>query len=59
MKEEGCSRGTSCAPPFGYHTTETMSSGISCWQKGKTEEAWCQPEEELVSWKKISYRSDK
>lgn len=34
-----------------------MFSGVSCWGKGKAE-AWCQPEEVLVSQKQISHRSD-
>lgn len=34
-----------------------ISLGILCWEKGQ-DEAWCQPEEELVSQEKISYSAD-
>jgi hypothetical protein len=36
---------------------EIFLPGISCWEREKAE-AWCQPEEDLVSWKEISQLSD-
>lgn len=51
--------------PFGYQTSEAMDpnklefSRTSMMGKGEDRKgAWCQPKEELVSWKEILLSSD-
>lgn len=48
--------------PFGYQTSEAMDHNKLEFSRTSVKEdrkgTWCQPKEELVSWKEISHSSD-